>query len=155
MASFKFNGVDGIAASFEELANLSTEAKTKIITAGAEVLRKAQSDKLVEMFQSENIAPSIKVTIKERDGEPVAVVAPSGKHPGSTTGKRMKTDKNGKRRSSGSYTGSNAEIAYFLEYGTPRMPARHWMETANEEATEAFLAAEAAAWDEHLTEIGL
>lgn len=31
---------------------------------------------------------------------------------------------------------TNIELGYYLEYGTPRMPATHWMETANEQYGE-------------------
>lgn len=44
--------------------------------------------------------------------------------------------------------------AYF-EHGTPRIPAKHWMETANEEAEDAFLAAEQDAWNKHLDDLNL
>ena len=50
---------------------------------------------------------------------------------------------------------SNAEVAYVLEYGTPRMAARHWMETANEEASDEVVAAEAAVWDDYLKSMNL
>lgn len=46
------------------------------------------------------------------------------------------------------------DVGYYLEFGTPRMAARHWMENANKEAEPDFDAAMAAAWNEHLNKIG-
>lgn len=46
------------------------------------------------------------------------------------------------------------DVGYYLEFGTPRMAARHWMENANKEAEPDFDAAIAAAWNEHLNKIG-
>ena len=83
------------------------------------------------------------------------MISAKGKHPKSSTGKRMKMGKDGKRRSSGKYSGTNAEILYLLEYGSPRIPASHAIETANENAEDEILQLEADAWDEHLKSLGL
>ena len=67
----------------------------------------------------------------------------------------MKKGKDGKRRSSGTYSGTNAEVLYYLEYGTPRIDASHAIEITNEQAEEEILQIEANAWDEHLKSLGL
>lgn len=62
---------------------------------------------------------------------------------------------NGKRRSSGHYYGTNAEIAYILEYGSPRISASHWMENANEGAEDELVDIQQKAWDDLVTKKGL
>lgn len=42
-----------------------------------------------------------------------------------------------------------------LEYGSPRIPATHWMERGYEESKDAFLAAEQEAWNKHLDDLNL
>ena len=126
MAKFSFNGIDDLSISLEQLARLSDDEKWSILDAGAQVLKTAQESKLLTLFKQHTgvLAASLKITRKTGSDGIVASIAPAGQHPRSTTGKRMKKDKSGKRRSSGSYTGSNAEILYILENGSPRIPAR-------------------------------
>lgn len=156
MAKFSFNGIDELEISLEQLARLTDEDKWSILEAGANVLKAAQESKLLTLFRQHTgvLAASLKISRKNGDSGVVARIAPAGQHPGSSTGKRMKNTAKG-RRSSGSYDGSNAEIAYILEYGSPRIAPRHWMETANEEADEERAAAMEAAWDELLKSKGL
>lgn len=156
MGSFNFNGIDSLEMSLAQLAQLSDDEKWSILSAGAEVIRAAHETALKTAFQviTGALSASISVKRKTKDGGVIAQIQPTGKHPGTGTGRRMKKE-HGTRRSSGSYAGSNAEIAYYLEYGTPRIAARHWMETANEEAAEEMFAAEQAAWDEHLRSLNL
>ena len=155
MASFRYNGIDSLQASIEQLAQLDDDTTWSILEAGGQVLRDAQSAYLEAYHKITGaLAASIKLTRKVSGGELIARIEPKGKHPGSSTGKRMKKE-GGKRRSSGSYSGSNAEIAYILEYGSPRIPATHWMETANEGAEEEMAAAMESAWDDYLTSLGL
>ena len=61
--------------------------------------------------------------------------------------------KNG--RSNGKYSGSNAEVAYVLNYGSPRIDATHWLEIANEEAEDDVIAAEQEAWNGVVSQKGL
>ena len=92
------------------------------------------------------------MTIEEKsdDDGVFAYIFPKGKHRGSSTGKRK-----GKRRSNGKYSGTNAEVAYILEYGSPRISATHWLENANEEAEGDVIAAQKEAWNDLLTKKGL
>lgn len=157
MAGFSFNGVDYLAASFEELSQLTDNDKLSIIMPAADLLAEKHSAKIRQVFtqRSGALAKSITVTAKSDENGVYAHVAPSGKHPKSSTGKRFKKDKNGKRRSSGKYSGSNAEVAYILEYGSPRIRPSHWMESANEEAEPAIVSAEQEAWNALLEKKGL
>lgn len=159
MAKFSFNGIDGIIADFEELANISDDVKYSILEAGAEVVRKVQQEVIRRLGLIDPVAPQLinSLTIARKKGSDEVCVRlyPKGKRKGEKKlGKRMKKTGSG-RRSSGSYAGTNAEVGYYLEYGTPRIPAKHWMETANEEAEDAFLAAEQDAWNKHLDDLNL
>ena len=151
MAQFTFNGMDEISASFETLAKLSDEEKLSVIRPGAILLLERQKEKIVTLFRqlTGSLANSLSIEERVDDDGVSAYISPKGKHPGSSTGKRR-----GKRRSNGKYSGTNAEVAYILEYGSPRIAATHWLENANEEATDDVVAAQQAAWDDLLTKKG-
>lgn len=152
MAKFSFNGMDEIVASMEQLANITDEDKMSVIRPAAEFLLKKQKEKIRTLFRRRTGALEESLTIEERsDGDGAyAHILPKGKHPGSGTGRRR-----GKRRSNGHYSGSNAEVAYILEYGSPRIPASHWLETANEEAEGEVISIQQEAWDEMIEKKGL
>lgn len=152
MGSFKFNGVDGITASFEQLAKLDDDTRWRIISAGAEVVQRFQKAQIDLVFQRRTgqLFGSITVKKKKSGEDMVAQIAPTGKRKRGSTGKRTY-----KGRSHGSYQGTNAEVAYILEYGSPRIAATHWMETANEAAEPELMQAEADAWDQHLRDLNL
>lgn len=144
MAKFTFNGMGEISADFETLAHLSDEEKLSIIRPAANLLLERQRDKLVTLFRqlTGSLAKSLSIEERVDDDGVSAYISPKGKHPGSSTGKRR-----GKRRSNGKYSGTNSEVAYVLEHGSPRIAATHWMENTNEEASDDVIAAQQAAWD--------
>lgn len=152
MAKFTCNGMDEISASFEQLANITDEDKMAVIMPAARLLLTRQKEKIQSLFNQVTGALADSLTIQEKsdDSGAYAQIYLKGKHPGSSTGKRK-----GKRRSNGKYSGTNAEIGYILEYGSPRIAATHWMENANEEAADEVIAAEEAAWNDLITEKGL
>lgn len=153
MAKFSFNGLDEISASFEQLANLSDQDRLSVIMAGANVLVTRQKEKIVQLFQQRTgkLADSIKIAVKDDGDGSYAYISPEGKHPGSGTGRRKR--RNG--RSNGKYSGTNAEVAYILNYGSPRISATHWLENANEEAEGEMMESMQAAWDDVLDTKGL
>lgn len=152
MAKFSFNGLDEISASFEQLAQLTDEDKISILTPSAQLLLKRQKEKIAKTFKRRtgDLENSLAITQQKNDGNPSLFITPTGKHRGSSTGKRK-----GKRRSNGKYSGTNAEVAYILEYGSPRIAATHWMENANEEAADEVIASQQDAWNELVTKKGL
>lgn len=153
MAKFSFNGMDEISASFEQLSNLSDQDRLGVIMAGANVLVTRQKEKIVQLFQQRTgkLADSIKIAVKDDGDGSYAYISPEGKHPGSGTGRRKR--RNG--RSNGKYSGTNAEVAYILNYGSPRISATHWLENANEEAEGEMMESMQAAWDDVLDTKGL
>jgi hypothetical protein len=152
MAKFTFNGIDEISASFEQLAQITDEDKASVLMPAAELLKERQTQKIIDMFRQRtgDLAKSIAVELKGAGEDFHAYIFPKGKHRGSSTGKRMK-----KGRSSGKYSGTNAEVAYILNYGSPRINATHWLEIANEEAESEVIAAEQEAWNGLLEKKGL
>lgn len=153
MAKFTFNGMDEISASFEQLSKLTDDDKMSVIMPAAKLLLQRQKEKILQLFNQRTGALHDSLTIEKRSGDDgvFAYIFPKGKHPGSGTGKRKR--KNG--RSNGKYSGTNAEVAYILNFGSPRISATHWLENANEEAEDEVIAAEQTAWDELLTKKGL
>ena len=152
MAKFSFNGMDELSASFEQLAQLSDEERMSVIMPGAQLLLERQREKIRSLFHQWTGALADSLTIREMsdDDGAYANIFLKGKHPGSGTGKRR-----GKRRSNGKYSGTNSEIGYILEHGSPRIAATHWMESANEDAADEVAAAQQEAWNELLTKKGL
>ena len=152
MAKFNFNGMDEISASFEQLANLTDEDRLSVIMPAARLLVQRQKEKIVQMFQQRtgDLEKSIKIKVKDDGDGSYAYISPEGKHRGSGTGKRR-----GKRRSNGKYSGTNAEVGYILNYGSPRIAATHWLENANEEAEKEVIAAQQEAWNDLVTKKGL
>ncbi|MBO7252509.1 MAG: hypothetical protein J6V25_07770 [Oscillospiraceae bacterium] len=153
MAKFSFNGMDELSASFEELLSLSDRERMGIIMPAAELLVEKQRQKLRELFTQRSGALAASITIREKadDSGAYAEIYLKGKHPGSGTGKRKRKD----GRSNGRYSGSNAEVGYILEYGSPRIAPRHWMESANDEAEEEVVETMQNAWDDLITQKGL
>ena len=152
MAKFSFNGMDELSASLEQLTQLTDEEKVSILMPSAQLLLQRQKEKIAALFKRRtgDLESSLTITQQTGDNGPSLYIYPAGKHRGSSTGKRK-----GKRRSNGKYTGTNAEVAYILEYGSPRIAATHWLENANEEAADEVAEAQQAAWDDLVTKKGL
>lgn len=147
MAKFSTRGVDELILSLEQLATTPEETQYSILEAGASALIPRWKETLQSMKRTGQLIESVKAARKK--GETLIVaITPKGKRKGAYTGQR-------KTHGGGTYQGTNAEVAYLLEYGTPRMAATHWMETTNEEASDEVVAAEAAVWDEYLKSLNL
>jgi len=154
MAGFQVSGLDRLTIDLSELATLSDEDTLRILERGGEVYKAAHQRYLNAYHHiTGQLEASLTIVQKSSGDLPVVRIEPRGKRRGAYRGKRMKKE-NGRRRSSGHYEGSNREVAYYLEYGTPRMPAAHWMETANETAADDAQAAMEAAWDEYVKSRG-
>lgn len=153
MAKFSFNGVDQLAADFEQLADLSDDEKLSVLRPAGEHLKDKFVEKIKTRFAQRTGDLAGSITIEERTGDSGAYlhITPKGKHRGSGTGKRKR--KNG--RSNGKYSGTNAEVGYILEYGSPRISASHWMEETCEEQADNVAQAQQQAWNSLLAEKGL
>lgn len=146
MAKFIVNGMDTLEHSFQDLATLTDEQRGRILQAGAEAIKAGQVDYLTQHHKrTGDLAASIQI----KNDNSTAEVKPKGKKHKRSGGVR-RSKHHGAAKSS-----TNAEIAYYLAFGTPRMAATHWDEYANEASAEKTTQAMAAAWDEILTEKGL
>ena len=122
-------------ASLLTLSQMTDENKWSILQPAAEIAKIAFSDAVQDTFQQHTgaLAKSPVAVQKTKDGTVFALIQLKGKHPKSSTGVRMKKGRNGKRRKSGRYSGTNAEVGYFLNYGTPRITnATHWYDKTEE-----------------------
>lgn len=147
MAKFSTRGVDELTLSLEQLATTPEETQYSILEAGASALIPRWKETLQSMKRTGQLIESVKAARKKGE-TPIVAITPKGKRKGAYTGQR-------KTHGGGTYQGTNAEVAYVLEYGTPRMAATHWMETTNEEASDEVVAAEAAVWDDYLKTLNL
>lgn len=161
MARFTFNGIDSLDAEFDKLTSVSDDVMYGILEAGAEVLKTSQQRVLRRLGLMDPKVPqlinSLTVTRITRHENPAVQLRPTGKRKNkknSYTRHKKISDGSNRRHSSGSYANTNEEVGYMLEYGTPRMPAKHWMEKGNEEGIDGCVAAEEAAWNKYLTENG-
>ena len=158
MASFHVTGIDAISASFEQLETLTNEEVVQLLTPAAEMYRDGYKEATRRTFKKRTgaLEDSFTIVQKMADGKAFLRVYPKGKHPGTGTGKRKKKNKDGKRIRSGKYSGSNAEVAYYLNYGTPRIrPATHFIDNAADEIEPKASEATEKAWDEFLDSKGL
>lgn len=147
MAKFKCNGLDELDLDLAQLAMIPDDTKFAMLEAGAAALIEKWKEKLSSMKRTGQLIESIKAARKKGD-TPIVSVAPKGKRKNAYTGQR-------KTHGGGTYQGTNAEVAYVLEYGTPRMAATHWMETTNEEAGDAVVAAEYTVYDDFVNNLNL
>lgn len=157
MAKFTFDGIDSISFLSDDFMELTDGDKLSVIMPAAEFLKEQHSAKIRQVFHQRSgaLARSIGIDVKSDDSGSYAHVWPKGKHPKSSTGKRFKRGKDGRRRASGKYSGSNAEIGYILEIGSPRITARHWMESANEESEEQLSDIQQNAWNDLMEKKGI
>lgn len=131
MMNFHIDGLDRLSVSYASLSRISDDELWAIIEPAANTLKDKMQESLSGFFQTitGSLLASIEVKRKlSKGGAVYALVGPNDKkHPKSSTGKRRARAQGGK---GGSYAGTNAEVAWILEYGSSRIPGRHWMEQA-------------------------
>lgn len=151
MAKFKVNGVDGLDLTYERKSQLSTDDLLRIIRPGAELMQTRLSQKVRDVFiqHTGELAASFKMRERTSDDGAAISIAPEGKHSPSGRGiRKRKKSGNGKPK-------TNAEIAFVLEHGSPRIHATHFMENTVEESEEDVIAAMDAEFTKILAERGL
>lgn len=151
MVKFEFNGIDTLIADLEKLAVIDEETAYSILEAGAEALRAVQQAVLRRMGLINPVMPQLiySLQISRKKGKDGVLVRLGPR------GKRKNNKKASKRKKGGTYANTNDEVGYVLEYGSPRIKPRHWMETANEEGGAACTEAMQAAWDKRLDDLNL
>lgn len=153
--NLRIDGLDRVEASFLSLQQLSDDEIWAMIEPAATLLKERMQDVITRLFRqrSGSLHGSIEVRRKlSRGGAVFGLVGPNDSaHPKASHGKRKPRAQGGK---GGSYAGTNAEVGWILEYGTSRIPGRHWMETACSEAEEELLGMLEAAWNARLDAAG-
>lgn len=137
MMNFHIDGLDRLSVSYASLSRISDDELWAIIEPAANTLKDKMQETISALFtqRSNSLHDSIEVKRKlSKGGAVYALVGPNDKkHPKSSTGKRRARAQGGK---GGSYSGTNAEVGWILEYGSQRIDGFHWMEqsvTATEE----------------------
>ena len=156
MMDLHVDGLDRLSVSFLQLQQLSEDQIWDIIAPAAEQLKAAMQGVIERMFKqrSGSLRESIEVQRRlSKGGAVFALIGPNqAKHPKATQGKRKPRAQGG---GGGNFAGTNAEVGWILEYGSVRIPAKHWMETACTETEEQLYQTLEAGWDETLTAAGL
>lgn len=151
MAQFKADGIDGLALTVQEIAEIPEDVKRQMLTAGGEVAAEAQRRKIhaLGLVDTGKLAGSITVKQKlyvdsRKNNAPAVLVLPSG-----SRGKPVvrKPRKKGARRRS-----TNNDVGFIQEFGAPRrnIPGKQWMAQANAECADAVTAAEFSVYDDWL-----
>lgn len=156
MMNFHIDGLDRLSVSYASLSRISDDDLWAIIEPAANTLRDRMKESITRLFRQRtgSLRESIEVKRKTaKSGAIFALVGPNQKEHSGQRGRRASAFESGskgfgKRKSraqggkGGSYSGTNAEVGWILEYGTSRIPGRHWMEqavTATEEEIHEML----------------
>ena len=138
MAEFSCNGLDGLMLSLQEIAEIPEEVQDEMLRAGAEVVAKAQREKvraygIYDGSSPKHVADSIKPgKVKLKKGQRIIYVSPTGSRRRGKTGTR------------------NSEILFVNEYGRRGQKARPAVRDANEASAKATTAAQAEVYDKYL-----
>lgn len=155
MPKISMDGLDGLQASFEQLAQADDETIYTILQAAADVYIPALTERLDQLLHpghTGQLQKSIQAFRRagKESGEPYLLIYPEGPRR-----KDRKTDRTSTRQGKKSKTADNATVGFLLEYGTPRMDALHWMEQTIESKAGEAMAAAQAALDRWITSLGL
>lgn len=139
MAKFRATGIDGLALSLEEIAEIPFDVQAEMLDAQADVVVRAQKRKIRQyrIFDTGTTQRAIaKGKVKRtKEGNAVIYVTPKGS----------------RKRGKGKQTVTrNAEILFVNEFGKRGKQARPAVRDANEECAEATTAAAAAVHDRWL-----
>lgn len=138
MAEFSCNGLDGLMLSLKEIEEIPAEVQDEMLLAGAEVVAKAQREKVMDYgiydgSSPKHVADSIKPgKVKLKKGQRFIYVSPTGS------------------RRRGKTVTRNAEILFVNEYGKKRQKARPAVRDANEASAEATVTAQLAVYNKYL-----
>lgn len=138
MAEFSCNGLDGLMLSLQEIAEIPENVQDEMLHAGAEVVAKAQREKvraygIYDGSSPKHVADSIKPgKVKLKKGQRIIYVSPTGS------------------RRRGKTVTRNSEILFVNEYGRRGQKARPAVRDANDASAEATTAAQAEVYDKYL-----
>lgn len=156
MMNFHIDGLDRLSVSYASLSRISDDELWAIIEPAANTLKDKMQETISALFtqRSNSLHDSIEVKRKlSKGGAVYALVGPNDKkHPKSSTGKRRARAQGGK---GGSYSGTNAEVGWILEYGSQRIDGFHWMEQSVTSTEEELLGILEAGFNAACEAVGL
>ena len=170
MAKFNFYVPDEATyTTFVASGGITREDTLTVCMAGAKVLLERLREWLAaNTHDAADWAGALAASLVAEPVYSSVFVQPKGKHHGKSTRDKMNRASGYRRAKTGQGRGrakkehhgmtagvSASDVGYYLEYGTPRMDARHWMEQTVEAADDEIQAAMEAAWDELLKSKGL
>ena len=168
MAKFNAEGIEGLELSLEEFAQIPDAVVEEILNAGAEVVVKAQKNKIKELglVDTGKLEQSIKafpkVGRKRENWNRYVLVYPSGKHGTwnrKAVTKKYKRSKHGRTYTVGGDTKvvTNNDVGFVLEFGAPKrgIKAYQWMRKANEASASAMEKAQFEVYDRWLKSLNL
>lgn len=141
----RHGGDHGSVSGSSFFSELTADELLSVLRPAAEALKRRYQETILRLFKrrSGSLVESIQLdedkfenNLKELN-EAIIIVGPKGKH---KKGKRAARSRAGSsdqkyakhNREAKATAISNAELAYLLEFGTPRIAATHWMENTNE-----------------------
>ena len=150
MAKFVSYAMDDLQIPFDKMARLTPADLLDILRPGAELMRQAIVDAIQATFtqRSGDLAGSWALTESAAEGNAEITIEPLGVHSKNGRGIRKK-----KRKKSGG--DANAVVAYALEYGTPRIAARHYIQKTTEDMGDEAAAAMQEAMNQKFEQLGL
>lgn len=150
MAKFVSYAMDDLQIPFDKMARLTPADLLDILRPGAELMRQAIVDAIQATFtqRSGDLVGSWALTESAAEGNAEITIEPLGVHSKNGRGIRKK-----KRKKSGG--DANAVVAYALEYGTPRIAARHYIQKTTEDKGDEAAAAMQEAMNQKFEQLGL
>jgi len=127
MARFETIGMDDLISSLDMMGQTTGELAEKMLFAGAEEIRKAwrKAARLHGLIDTGEMIDSIGYSRKVKRAQDILSV---DIYP---MGKSKTTTKDGKHFTRGKPV-RNAEKAFVLHYGSSKLPATHWVDTADD-----------------------
>lgn len=151
------------ALTGQDAVNILRPAANQLLYRYREFLEANTNDPNAELRGK--LAESLQLTEYAFAHDGYISISPQGIHHGkkarrkrSEGYRRAKTGQGrGRKSTHHGYTSATSarDVGYYLEYGTPRMAALHWMETVNEQADDEIQPMIEEAWDQYLTSLGL
>lgn len=153
MARFGFSNGELSMAAIEEIPD---PVVAEMLEQGALVTMKAHQDQIrkLDLVDSAQLFKSLRAFPKvAKDGHRYTLVYPYGKR---RNPKRKKLAYNRKNKKYHVVNMSNNDVGFVHEFGAPArgIPAKQWMQTANEEAADEVVEAEFKKYDEWLSSMG-
>lgn len=141
----RHGGTHGSVSGSSYFSELTADELLSVLRPAAEKLRQRYRDAILRVFKRRtgSLADSIQLDESKFENnlrelnEAIIIVGPKGKHKGGKRAARSRAGSSDRKyakhnRDAKATTIANAELAFLLEFGTPRIAATHWMENTNE-----------------------